>query len=298
MRICDTWSVSDVPNLWEVAMARRKIGRLAYCEYVSPDSDSIQVSRARLILFETVGRVYPKFLKQLSTRVFPLYRDLAEAGCMFLGIDGPKRLSPSELLTEGSASSSAGHSADTPASMKKRHNLKSALSKWANEFNADRVWLMDDALRTLRGWHVAPEWMESLRWNPFYGHSSSAASTGDAFQFQYPGWETELFTWARYRQLVREQFEQELTRYENQTRKLAESCGLVRARKKYSPANLDWFVLYQFAGMSSTEIAKKNKVGELEDPDSTVLKGIKTAAKLISWESLRESEVTRTRKIR
>jgi hypothetical protein len=38
--------------------------------------------------------------------------------------------------------------------MKKRDNIKSALPKWAIEFNADRVWLMDDALRTLQLGHI------------------------------------------------------------------------------------------------------------------------------------------------
>ena len=34
---------------------------------------------------------------------------------------------------------------------------------------------------------------------------------------------------------------------EKETRKLAESLGLVRARRQYSPNNLEWFVSYQFA---------------------------------------------------
>jgi hypothetical protein len=275
-------------------VARRKTPRLAYCEYVSPDSDGIEVSSARLRLFEAVQRIYPTFLEKLSAEVFPLYQDLAEVGCRFWGIDGPRHLSPYELINQGSSSYSAGHTADTPASMRKRADLKSALSKWASEFHADRIWLMDDALRTLRGWYVAPEWRESLKWKPFYGHSSSA-STGEAFQFECQGWETQLHTWSRYSQWVRQRFEEELLEYEKQTRKLAKSCGLVRAREKYSPANLDWFVLYQFAGRSSTEIASQ---GYGEDPDSTVLKGIKAAAKLIGWDDLRKSNEKRKRKIR
>lgn len=275
-------------------MARRQTGRLVYCEYVSQDLGSVQISRARLELFEAVKRVYPTFLNRLSTAVFPFYQEVAEAGCILWGIDGPRHLSPYELLTQGSASSSAGHSADTPASLKKRENLKSVLSKWAIRFNADRVWLMDEALRTLRGWHDGPESRESLRWNPFYGHSSSA-STGEAFQFRCQGWETQLLTWSRYCQWVRQQFKEELLAYENQTRKLAESQGLVRARQKYSPANFDWFVLYQFAGQSSTQIAR-GKYGE--DPDSTVLKGIKAAAKLIVWERLRKPGNPRNQKNR
>ena len=93
-----------------------------------------------------------------------------------------------------------------------------------------------------------------------------------------------MLTWPKYSQSLRQRFEKALLEYEKETRKLAEACGLVRAQLKFSPANLEWFVLYQFAGRSSTAIAK-GKYGD--DPDSTVLKGIKTAAKLIGWGQLR-----------
>ena len=279
-------------------MARRKIGRLAYGEYISSGSESIQVSRARLELFESVRRVYPRFLKKLSTRVFPFYRDLAEAKCKFWGIDGPSHLSPYELITQTSAASSGGHCADSATTIKKRQKLKAALAKWATDFHADRLWLKDDAVRTLRGWHSAPEWRKSLKWNPFYGHLLTCASTGEVFEFQYPGWETELLTWARYNQSIRERFYQELLQYEKRTRKLAESCGLVRAQQKYSPANFEWFVLHEFAGMSSTQIARDKIVGQRADPDSTILKGIKAAAKLVDWGSLREANFKPSRKVR
>lgn len=278
-------------------MVRRKTPSLAYCEYVSPDSDSIQVSKARLELFETIKRVYPKFLEDLSAKVFPLYQELAEAGCRFWGIDGPRHFSPYDLITRGSASSSAGHTADTPARMKKRRILKSALSKWAAEFYVTEAWLRDDALRTLQHWDVAPERRQSLSWNPFYTHSSSA-STGEDFQFRCEGWETELLTWSRYSVSVRQRFEEKLSRYEKKTRKLAESCGLVRAQRKYSPDNFEWFVLYQFAGLSSTEIANRWAKERAPVDDSTVLKGIKAVAKLIRWDHLRKPQGKRNRKIR
>jgi hypothetical protein len=94
---------------------------------------------------------------------------------------------------------------------------------------------------------------------------------------------------------VCKRFEKKLSEYQAETRKLAESRGLVRTQRKYSTDNFDWFVLYQFAGWSSTKIAKR---GYGEDPDSTVLKGIKTAARLIGWDHLRKPEVKRRGKIR
>jgi hypothetical protein len=163
-------------------------------------------------------------------------------------------------------------------------HLTSALSKWAARFHIKDEWLMDEALRTLRGWYVAPDWRKSLRWNTQRARLG-ACSTGEEFEFHFNGWETELFTWPAYRESLRKRFEDKLTEYEKNTRELAKSCGLVRARRKYSPENLEWFVLYQFAGRSSTSIAN-GKYGE--DPDSTILKGIKAAAHLIGWDHLRK----------
>jgi hypothetical protein len=44
--------------------------------------------------------------------------------------------------------------------------LKSALLKWAADFNAEAEWLMVGALRTLRGWYVAPDGGSRLRGTP------------------------------------------------------------------------------------------------------------------------------------
>ena len=260
---------------------RRKTPRLAYCEYVSPDTDaSSQVWLARLLLIETAKRVHPGFLETLSNGVFPFYRKLAKKGYDFDKILWSASVSPYDALTtEG--------------------GLKSALAKWAAEFNAEAAWLKDGALRTLRDWYVAPDWRKSLRWHAIHGHSDTAP-TGEAFEFRFMEWNTELFTWARYSELLRRLFEKTLLEYERKTRKLAESCGLVRATQKYSPDNFDWFVLYQFAGLSSTKIAADEWSSEHSAclDNSTVRKGIKAAAKLIGWDHLRAPQRSRNRKIR
>lgn len=256
-------------------MARRKTPRLAYCEYVSRDSGtSVEVWQARLQLLEATKRVYPIFLETLSTEVFPFYCELAEAGYNFDQLPG--RASPYETLPQNCG-------------------LKSALSKWAAGFNAEAVWLMDEALIALRGWRVAPEWRKSLRWSSFRAVDSSSAPTGEAFEFRYPGWEMQLQRWSVYTNALRLCFEEKLLEYEKGGRELAESRGLVRARRKYSLKYFEWFVLNQFADLSTTKIV--NACFE-SDPNSrvdssTVLKGIKTAAKLIGWGHLMERKQNR-----
>ena len=261
---------------------RRKTPRLAYCEYVSRDTDaSSQVWLARLLLIETAKRVHPGFLETLSNGVFPFYRKLAKKGYDFDKILWSASVSPYAALTE-------------------EGGLKSALAKWAAEFNAEAAWVKDEALRTLRDWYVAPDWRKSLRWHAIHGHSDTAP-TSEAFEFRFTEWNTELLTWPRYSELLRRLFEKTLLEYERKTRKLAESCGLVRATQKYSPDNFDWFVLYQFAGVSSAEIVNKQYAEHsTRVEESTVLKGIKTAAKLIGWDHdhLRTPHGNRNRKTR
>lgn len=224
---------------------------------------------------ETVSRVYPRFLKKLAAEVFPLYRQLAEGGYNFDKILW-STISPYKLLKEDGG-------------------LKFALSQWATEFHASSEWLLDGALRTLHLWYVAPDARERLRWNTQQSFSNRAGVIG-RFEFQCGGWETEIVTWSAYSQSVREEFEQKLLEYEKKSREFAESRGLIRAQRQYSPENLKWFVLYQFAGMSSKRIADRRSSHVVDD--STVLKGIKTAAKLIGWDQIREAQPSRSRKTR
>ena len=218
-------------------MTKRKTPRLAYCEYVSPDSESsTEVPLARLQMIESVHRVFPEFLEGLSAGVFASYCELARAGYDFDQVLWSPRSSPYNALPDASG-------------------LKSALSTWAARFNAEADWLMDEALRTLRGWYVAPEWRKSLRWNPILG-SSETVVAGERFKFEFAGWEPQLHSWLTYSGLLRKGLEEKLDVYEKETRKFAESSGLVPARRKYSTENFDWFVLYQFAGLTSGEIAR------------------------------------------
>jgi len=254
-------------------MAQRTTPSLAFSEYTSTDTDqSIPVWQARLQVIEAAKRVHPIFLKKLSTDVFPLYCRLAKGGKLGKGRnDFAKALrgkSPLEALTD-------------------EGGLKSALFKWAAEFNAEAEWLLVGALRSLWGWYVVPEWRDSLRWDSQHGRKERP-TTGKTFEFSYPGWEVQLQTWSLYSQSLCQSFDTKLLEYEKQTRILAESRGLVRGRRKYSLANLEWFVLYQFAGMTSTAIV--NRYGETGESlaESTVLKGVKAAAKLIGWDRLRQ----------
>jgi hypothetical protein len=249
-------------------MAKRITPSLVVSDYVSPDVDnSFQVWQARRQVIDATKRAYPIFLKKLLADVFPLYRQLAEQGKLAKGrYDLDKALwgkSPYEALTD-------------------EGGLKSALKKWAAHFHAEAEWLMMGALRTLHGWYVAPEWREALVWDSQHGHRERPI-VGKAFEFRYPGWEVQLQTWSAYSHSLRQNLEKRLVEYEKETRELAESKGLVRARHKYSPINFEWFVLYQFAGMTSKQIADRYVMKGRALDESTILKGIKAAAKLIGW---------------
>src|SRR6266699_2493477 len=104
--------------------------------------------------------------------------------------------------------------------------------------------------------------------------------------------------WVDYSELVRERFEKKLKEYEAASRGLAESCGLVRAPRMYSSDNLDWFVHFQFAGLSPAKIANRPGAPAKGLNEDTILKGVKAAARLIDWESLRRKPGRLNRKIR
>jgi hypothetical protein len=164
--------------------------------------------------------------------------------------------------------------------------LRDSLKAWGIAFNADVLWFLDEALRTLRGWYVARDWRDALKWNPI-GSVTSTLAMGERFHFDFPGWEMQLLTWTKYREALQTEFEHKLGAYEAESRKAAESRGLVRAPRKYSLSNFDWFVLYQFAGLSSTQIVKRAARQDPNIDESTVLKGVKAAARLVGWDSLR-----------
>jgi hypothetical protein len=259
-------------------MTKRKNPRLAYCEYVAPDSSSITIEQARWGLMRCVRRVFREMLEQLAVDVLPAYKELAKSDFDIDAILWNSRLSPFKKLPQNSS-------------------LRTELSKWASTFHAEQDWFLDEMLRTLRGWHVAPDWRSDLKCNPI-GRVISTVAMGDPFKFDCEGWEMQLLTWAAYSRSVRERFEKHLAEYEKASRTLAESRGLVRSPHKYSSVNLDYFVLYQFAGLSSTKIADRSDASAKGESESTILKGVKTAARLIGWDSLRTTPGRPNRKIR
>jgi hypothetical protein len=212
-------------------------------EYVSSrPGTSHQIWQARLELVEVAKRVFPKFLKKLATDVFPLYSQLTKNGT---------------LAEEGYDFQKALWQDDLPYLLENvlADELQLALLKWAEEFNALADWLILGALRSLDGWHRVPEWRESLHWDTLHGRSEEAV-VAEPFVFHYKAWEADLFSWATYSATLRRRFEERLLEYERGMHRLAESHGLVRAARKYSLHNLEWLVLYQFAGMSSVEICR------------------------------------------
>jgi hypothetical protein len=252
-------------------------------EYVSPHpGNSHQTWQARLELIEVGKQVFPRFLRKLATDVFPLYSRLATNGTLAReGYDFSQALWQDDLrgLLENVVA----------------EELRRPLLKWAEEFNAQAEWLVLGALRSLDGWHRDPEWRQSLHWDTLHGRSEEAIAS-KPFEFYDTGWEVCLFSWPAYRAVLWRRFEERLLAYEREARRLAESHGLVRATKKHSRHNLEWFVLYQFAGKSSGAICQHYAdIGTVLE-ESTVLKGIKAAARRIGWGDLREPRQRPNRK--
>jgi hypothetical protein len=267
-------------------MGERKAPRLAaFGEYDWRGAEeSHEVHRARLELMRTAARVFPQLLETLSRDVFPPFDQAAQQAKLARpGYDFERALwaeDPGWKLGEA---------------LPEKSRLKSALSRWAKEFHVTADWLLVGAFRTLRLWRVAPDLRQALQWDT--GHAESGPVVGGgAFEFSFIGWEPRLQTWAQYSQAVRESFERRLSGYEKETREMTEALGLVPARRQYSAVNLEWFVLYQFAGLSSKAIADRSARAGHSTSESAVLKGIKRAAELTGWGPLRSGQKAKGRR--
>jgi hypothetical protein len=256
-------------------MSERTTHHLANGEYVWPDSNG-EMWRARLQVIESARKLCPQFLKGLSDDVFPVYNQLAEGG------NDLKR-----FLFRDSAYEK----------LKEIGGLKSALAAWATKFNAECPWLLDDALRTLWTWRVAPDWRQSLKWYDQHGGKIPPVYI-EPFEFRFDEWSPVLSTWPSYRGWLHKSLNEKLSEYEKRTRQRIENAGFVTVQRKYSRANFEWFVFHQFLGMTAVQIAVRSTENPANPDLSTILKGIKATARLIGWPNLRTAASVKTRKIR
>lgn len=253
-------------------MGQRKTRSLACGDYVSKDpKENVAVLNARLRLLDSIKRTYPKLLETLASDVFPVYAQVADKASAIYG---------------------QSHGLPLYAHLAKHPRVKSALGEWAASFNITADWLMDEAIGALWTWRRSSEEPKTLKWRPnrvLYRNAVCA----DEFQVRVKGWEMEIISFAAYRESVYAEVKNKIAEYELKASQEAHSRGLVRTPRTYSEANLDWFVLYQIAGMSSGEIVRRLSQKEIHTEESDLLKGVKAAAKLLRWGQLRRPNLVR-----
>jgi len=147
--------------------------------------------------------------------------------------------------------------------------------QWSAKFHIDFGWMEGQAYHTLEAWRTDPALLAAREWSyPFYSRMPANAPG-----FQCDGWDMEIETFREYRKRVRKQFDEFLSGIEGDTHHFAEAKGLIPAPRQYSSQNIEWFVRYQFAGVTAKKIADSH-AGTVEE--SAVLKGVKAAAKLLA----------------
>jgi hypothetical protein len=107
------------------------------------------------------------------------------------------------------------------------------------------------------------------------------------FRFQDAGWNPQFQTWSDFNQQVTARFKQKLREYEQQIRKVIEGRGGKRVQTRYSTDNFKYYALDRFARMSAAKIFKYLK---LHGDYSTVTKGKKAAAKILTKEGSTETK--------
>ena len=300
--------------------------RLIEGEYVS-DSGAVsnQAANARRELMRTTRRLYPHFFEMLRKDVYPKYVRLAQkkkatsipfhefawtfdtwatkTGGSWKRTSYSRKPSPANT-GKGSTAKSRAVALLPPAirmklqpgksgELKLRPNeLTSSLIRWALTFNVGEEWILDGAMRTLWLWHKDPKLRKELGIDGFYppsGGSVLLPMNEHRFRFEYRGWDPQQISWVAWNAHVKKRFNKQLQSYEKGMRKYFDSRQAVLARSRYSTRNFEYFVLFQFGSLSVQQIAEKY-TAEHKAPDlSTIYKGVKTAAALLDWHTVRGS---------
>ena len=179
--------------------------------------------------------------------------------------------------------------------------LREAILDWARTHNSDKEdWILDGALRALSTWKQSPDWRKKLKISGFCRPVGGTVHTEPKFVFEHVGWNLQFEKWNEYRAGLDTAFRKGREAYERRSRDAAESRNEKQRQREHKHRHLEWFARYQLAGMSDLDIAAdywNDTSDTAEDIDvSTVRRGVKMAATLLNWTSLRKSPLGRPKK--
>lgn len=239
--------------------------RLGPGEYESPE---VKLAEARICFFYAIEEVAPEILAGLRDKVLPCY----EPGILSLAM-APK-------------------------------NLRNALNVWANTFNLNCEWVLEQAFSTLFLWQGCPFMLESgdLEWGIINGGTywNVAAKHERSLVFEDPGWDPASETWSEAKKRIEKAFQLFLEGYRNYISKLAYERGYspkreIRLRSSDDPLlHFKWLVHYQTQEWPYSRIAKEY-LGD-RDLINTVRDAVKQIASWIEL-PLRSRGPGRPRKI-
>jgi hypothetical protein len=255
---------------------------LAFGEYLTVTGNTVdrQTAGARRELIHVIQRVVPEFFERLRDQVYPKFARYARVAARTPAITR-------KGLRRGPGHWELGWRFETWDVQSGRNRFKPLLVSWARDFHcAEETWILEGALRTLAAWYEDPEWLQARDVSRFYlPEAGHILVDYEKFVFEDSGWSPQFETWVRFRRGIQARFKEQLIAYEQKVRKLIESRGGQRVRHRYSVKNFEWFALYQLRGMSSVQIEHCRTAAKGDE--STVLKGIHTAERLLGWKSLR-----------
>jgi hypothetical protein len=226
------------------------------------------------MLMEVVSRVLPGFFEQLRDRVYPTFARLA---VQRPGVWGPEGTFEAVQLQ-----------ADLD------RQLMPLLVAWARRFHAEEPWILEGAMQTLWHWHRDPAFPKSLDicgFRPSCCVDTLSSDEERLFTFEHASWDPQLQRWADFRASISKQFRNHLDAYKQALSSLMTSRGAVSARNRYCVAHFEWFALYQLGGMSSKRILGERP--HLTGDESTIIKGVRDAAGLLKWKSVRKARKSR-----
>jgi hypothetical protein len=217
---------------------------------------------AWLKVLQAIEKRAPKVVTSLARQVLPAYkRAIPHLGGVTL--TDPQTL---DALTR------------QPTSPPEFHDLKRALTRWAQRWRLNESGLLVRSLETLHAWHCQPR-QGRRQWCIQHGPDSPQSCPHVALvQFVVQAWHPRT----EPRQAAEKRIQEELRR---QTRKYLDHVeaeaqqrhGLVKSPVKTEENHFEWFVRYQVLGESLSSIAEGGKT----DPP-TVQRAVDGVGRLLS----------------
>lgn len=166
--------------------------------------------------------------------------------------------------------------------------LKEVLNEWSDKYNLSDDWIIESAVNTLNAWSLEIPLDDELYWADVKHimYPSPFPRKCHRLNFNHSGWDPVRYTWKQAKKIIMNDFKHFLEgEYYKKVSRLVEKAGIKPPIvKRQSQRHINWLIAYQIYNKSYTDICNEESDNRPDDKsldNSTIIKGIKSTAKLI-----------------